>query len=54
VHYDVRQQRFNEQAYGLTQNLGNTWLLSYIVSFYAGPRRESHFGLNFQIAARGF
>ena len=54
LHYDVRQQRFNEQAYGLTQNLGNTWLLSYIVSFYAGPRRESHFGLNFQIAARGF
>ena len=54
LHYDARKRRFNEQAYGLSQNLGNTWLVSYIVSLYAGPRRESHFGLNVQIQARGF
>ncbi|MEO5957684.1 MAG: LPS assembly protein LptD, partial [Opitutaceae bacterium] len=49
LHYDVRKRRFNEQAYGLSQNLGNTWLLSYIVTLYSGPRRESHFGLRIQI-----
>lgn len=54
LHYDARKRRFNEQAYGLAQNLGNTWLVSYIVSLYSGPRRESHFGLNIQIEARGF
>lgn len=54
LHYDARKRRFNEQAYGLAQNLGNTWLISYIVSLYSGPRRESHFGLNIQIEARGF
>ena len=54
LHYDARNRRFNEQAYGLAQNLGNTWLISYVVSLYSGPRRESHFGLNVQIEARGF
>ncbi len=54
LHYDARRRRFNEQAYGLAQNLGNTWLVSYVVSLYSGPRRESHFGLNLQIEARGF
>jgi len=54
LRYDARKRRFNEQAYGLAQNLGNTWLVSYIVSLYSGPRRESHFGLNLQIQARGF
>ena len=54
LRYDARKRRFNEQAYGLAQNLGNTWLVSYIVSLYSGPRRESHFGLNIQIQARGF
>ena len=54
LHYDARRRRFNEQAYGLAQNLGNTWLVTYVVSLYSGPRRESHFGLNVQIEARGF
>lgn len=49
LSYDSRKNRFNEQAYGITHNLGNTWLLSYIVSFYSGPRRESNFGLSIQI-----
>ena len=49
LHYDARQKRFNEQAYGITQNLGNTWLVSYLVSLYSGRRRESNFGFNIQI-----
>lgn len=49
LHYDVRRRRFNEQAYGLVQNLGNTWLISYTVSLYSGRRRESSFGFNVQI-----
>jgi LPS-assembly protein len=49
LHYDSRRRRFNEQAYGITQNLGNTWLISYTVSLYSGRRRESSFGFNVQI-----
>lgn len=49
LHYDVRKRRFNEQAYGIVQNLGNTWLISYTVSLYSGRRRESSFGFNVQI-----
>jgi LPS-assembly protein len=49
LHYDARRSRFNEQAYGITQNLGNTWLISYTVSLYSGRRRESSFGFNVQV-----
>ncbi len=49
LHYDARRRRFNEQTYGLVQNLGNTWLISYNVSVYSGRRRESSFGFNVQI-----
>ena len=49
LHYDARKRRFNEQAYGIAQNLGNTWLISYTVSLYSGRRRESSFGFNVQI-----
>jgi LPS-assembly protein len=49
LHYDVRKRRFNEQAYGVAQNLGNTWLISYTVSLYEGRRRESSFGFNVQV-----
>jgi LPS-assembly protein len=49
LHYDARRHRFNEQAYGIVQNLGNTWLVSYTVSLYSGRRRESGFGFNVQI-----
>lgn len=49
LHYDARKRRFNEQAYGITQNIGNTWLISYTVSLYSGRRRESSFGFNVQI-----
>jgi LPS-assembly protein len=49
LRYDERRHRFNEQAYGVVQNLGNTWLISYTVSLYSGRRRESSFGFNVQI-----
>lgn len=49
LHYDARRRRFNEQSYGIVQNLGNTWLVSYTVSLYSGRRRESGFGFNVQI-----
>ncbi|MBL9201941.1 MAG: LPS-assembly protein LptD [Opitutaceae bacterium] len=49
LHYDARKRRFNEQAYGIAQNLGNTWLISYTVSLYEGRRRESSFGFNVQV-----
>jgi LPS-assembly protein len=54
LHYDARKRRFNEQAYGLVQNLDNTWRVSYVVSLYEGRARESRFGLNVQIEAVGF
>lgn len=49
LHYDARKRRFNEQAYGVAQNLGNTWLISYTVSLYEGRRRESSFGFNVRV-----
>lgn len=49
LHYDARRSRFNEQAYGIAHNIGNTWLVSYSVSLYSGRRRESSFGFNVQI-----
>jgi lipopolysaccharide export system protein LptA len=49
LRYDQRKHRFNEQSYGLVQNLANTWRVSYLVSLYSGPRRESHFGFSIQI-----
>jgi len=54
LHYDVRRNRFNEQAYGLRQNLGNIWSLQYTISIYDGRRRESDFGFNFSVQALGF
>ena len=54
LHYDARTHRFNEQSYGLVQNLDNTWRLSYVVSLYSGPRRESHLSLNVQVEAINF
>jgi LPS-assembly protein len=49
LHYDARKHRFNEQSYGIVQNLGNTWLVSYMVSLYSGRRRESSFGFRIEI-----
>ena len=52
--YDARERRLNEQAYGLVQNLDNTWFIEYVVSVYSGRRRENGFGFNIQVEARNF
>ncbi len=54
LHYDTRRDRFNEQAYGLRQNLGNLWSLEYLVTIYDGPRRESDFGFSVSVDVIGF
>ncbi len=54
LQYDARRRRFNEQVYGVSQNLNNTWLLSYTVSLFSGRRRESSFGFNVQVDTIGF
>ena len=54
VQYDFRKRRFNEQFYGIRQNLSNMWLVEYAVTLYDGPRRESRFGFNVQVEAIGF
>lgn len=54
LRYDFRARRFNEQAFGLRQNLNNTWHIEYMATLYAGPRRESNFGFNITIEALGF
>ncbi len=54
LSYDARKRRFNEQAYGITQTLGDTWQLVYTVTVYDGPRRESNFGFNLRIRSIGF
>ncbi len=48
-HYDARLSRLVEQDYGLRQNLGNLWLVRYLIVFYQGPRRESSFGFNIEV-----
>jgi LPS-assembly protein len=54
LRYDARKRRFNEQAYGVRQNLANAWSIEYLVTIYEGPRREGHFGLNVRIDAIRF
>lgn len=46
--YDAKLGRFNEQTYGVSQRLGQTWAIRYEVSFAEGPRRESSFGFNIE------
>jgi LPS-assembly protein len=52
LHYDERLARFVEQDYGLRQNLGNLWLVRYLIVLYQGPRRESAFGFNVEVELR--
>jgi LPS-assembly protein len=47
--YDARLRRFNEQTFGLTQRLGQTWNVRYEVSFTQGEQREGSFGFNVQV-----
>ncbi len=52
--YDAYEHRFNEQFYGIRQNLSNLWIVEYAVTLYDGPRRESNFGFNVKVQAIGF
>lgn len=54
LRYNARVGRFDEQVYGIRQNLGNTWRVQYLVTLYDGPRRESRFGFNFRVDAIRF
>ena len=54
LRYDARRQRFNEQAYGIEHNIGNTWRIEYQITLYDGPRRESRFGFNVRVDALRF
>ncbi len=47
--YDALNSRFDEQSYGVSQRLGQTWAVKYEVSFLNGPRRESSFSLNVEV-----
>ena len=52
--YDAYEHRFNEQFYGIRQNLSNLWIVEYAATIYDGPRRESRFGFNVQVQVIGF
>jgi LPS-assembly protein len=54
LRYDNRTSRFNEQALGLRQNLGNIWRIQYLLTMYDGPRRESDFGFSVSVDVLGF
>ncbi len=47
--YDSQRSRFNEQTYGISQRLGQTWAVKYEASFFQGPRRESSFAFNIEV-----
>jgi LPS-assembly protein len=52
--YDLRRSRFNEQTYGIRQNLGNVWDIAYQMSLFEGPRREGSFEFRVEVRGRGF
>ena len=47
--YDAKNDRLNEQSYGVWQRLGQTWAIKYEVSFFDGPRRESEFSFAIEV-----
>ncbi len=49
VRYDARAGRWDEMAYGLRQNLRNTWNIRYELSWNQGNRRESSFGMSIAV-----
>lgn len=54
LNYDSRESRFNEQSFGLRQNINNTWVIGYNINLYGGPRRESDFGFSLQVELLAF
>jgi LPS-assembly protein len=49
LRYDAMINRWDEIAFGLRQNVQNTWSVRYEVSWLHGQQRESSFGLSVQI-----
>ena len=49
LRYDARERRWNELAFGLRQNLRNTWNIRYGLAWYQGNQREGSFGFNIQV-----
>ncbi len=54
LRYNERLRRFDEQSYGIRQNVGNVWSIEYAVSLYEGRRREGRFGFNVRVDAIRF
>jgi len=52
--YDSRDGRFTEQTYAFRQRLNRTWTVSYELSLYDGPRRESDVGFGVSLESEGF
>jgi LPS-assembly protein len=49
LRYDAREERFNEQRYGVYQNLHNQWLLRYSLAFREGSRREASWAFSLSV-----
>ncbi len=55
LHYDARENRFNERTVGLIQNLANgLWSVRYGVTLYDGNTRESNFGFSINVTLARF
>jgi LPS-assembly protein len=54
LRYDSPDGRFTEQTYAFRQRFNRTWTVSYEVSFYDGPRRESDIGFGVSLETEGF
>ncbi|MDX2187597.1 MAG: LPS assembly protein LptD [Opitutaceae bacterium] len=54
LHYDARLDRFVEENFGLSQNIGNLWFVRYGVSVYNGSKRESRVGFTLSVELASF
>ncbi len=52
--YDSRESRFTEQTYAFRQRFNRTWTVSYELSLYDGPRRESDIGVGVSLETDSF
>jgi LPS-assembly protein len=54
IQYDARQDRFNEQSYGVSHILRNQWRINYGISSYSDARRESGTRIDLEIEFLSF
>ncbi|MGH7995239.1 MAG: LPS assembly protein LptD [Opitutaceae bacterium] len=45
LEYDARLRAFPERAFGIVQNLVNTWRVKYLLTLNGGPNREGRLGM---------